>query len=197
MTQPTSEDALLVAQAKAGDRAAFDGLVRRHSRPCVRLAARLTGNREDAEDVVQEAFAKAYRFLDRFREDASFRTWMLRITLHQAKDNLRRRVRRQGMATMTSLIDPEVAAPAAGPGRTAEARDEVSRLRAALDDLPARQKAALLLKVYEGLPYDEVADALGTTVAAARVYLSLARQSLRRRFDADPDAPARRPEDER
>lgn len=185
MTQPTSEDAPLIAAAKAGDLAAFDGLVRRHARPCARLAKRVTGNREDAEDVVQEAFAKAFRFLDRFREDASFRTWVLRITLHQAKDLLRRKKRRDQMATMTTIADPGVAASSPGPTRTAEAKDEVERLRVALDDLPARQKAALLLKVYEGLPYDEVAEALGTTVAAARVYLSLARQSLRRRFEID------------
>jgi len=193
MTQPTSEDAPLIAAAKAGDLAAFDGLVRRHSRPCARLAKRLTGNREDAEDVVQEAFAKAYRFLERFREDASFRTWMLRITLHQAKDLLRRRNRRDQMATMTTIADPGVATSSPGPIRTAEARDEVERLRIALDDLPARQKAALLLKVYEGLPYDEVAEALGTTVAAARVYLSLARQSLRRRFETDDKNGGTRP----
>lgn len=185
MTHPTSEDAPLIAAAKAGDLDAFDGLVRRHGRACARLAQRLTGSREDAEDVVQEAFAKAFRFLERFREDASFRTWMLRITLHQAKDVLRRRCRRDQMATMTTLKDPEVESTHAGPTRTAEARDEVARLRLALDELPARQRAALLLKVYEGLPYNEVAEALGTTVAAARVYLSLARQSLRRRFETD------------
>lgn len=176
----THEDAPLVAASRRGERAAYETLVRRHARAAARLAHRLLGNREDAEDVVQDAFAKAYVNLATFREEASFRTWLLHIVMHLCHDHLRRRERR---GPTLGLDGVEPATRDAGPGRDAQARDELRSLREAVDDLPPRQRAALVLKVVEGLPYDEVARALGTTVESARVYLSLARQSIRRRVE--------------
>ena len=177
----TDEDQRLIDAARAGRRSAFDELVRRHARPAARLAGRLVGNREDAEDVVQEAFARAFQHLDGFRGGSSFRTWLLRITVHQSQDLLRRRSRSRVTTRDPALGEPLSNEP--GPARRTESRDSVKRLTDALDELPPRQKAALFLKVYEGMSYDEVAAALGTTVAAARVYLWLARQSIRRRFE--------------
>lgn len=179
----TDADAPLVAAARRGDRAAFEELVRRHARPAQRLAARLVGNREDGEDVVQEAFTKAFQNLASFRGDAAFRTWILHITLNQAQDHLRSRRRRPAGASDAAALCDEIAERRAGPNRDAAAREEASELRRAVDELPPRQKAALLLRIYEGMPYREVARVLGTTIAASRVYLALARQSLRRRFD--------------
>lgn len=176
----TNEDAPLVAASQRGDRTAYETLVRRHARAAARLALRQLGNREDAEDVVQEAFAKAFVSLASFRGEASFRTWILHITMNMCHDHLRRR-RRSG--PIARLDGTEPAASGAGPARDAQARDQLESLRAAVDDLPPRQRTALLLKVYEGLPYDEVARVLGTTVESARVYLSLARQSIRRRLE--------------
>lgn len=179
----TDRDTLLVAAAQAGDREAFEDLVRRNARAAARLAGRLLGNPEDAEDVVQESFTRAYQSLAAFRGDASFRTWVLQITLNISHDHLRRRQRRR--SEETDLLRQLDLAPCRTPGpqRRATARDEVSVLNEAVADLPARQKAALLLKVYEGLSYTEVAEVLGTTIGAARVYLALARQSLRKRFE--------------
>lgn len=182
----TSEDALLLAQARIGDRRAFEELVRRHARAAARLAARLLESREDAEDVVQEAFTNAYLALASFREDASFKTWVLHITFNLAQDQLRKRARRERAIGKERPEGAGFPCPAAGPAQRASAREDVERLKNALDDLPPRQKAALLLKVYEGLSYAEVAAVLGTTRAAARVYVSLARQSLRRRFERLP-----------
>ncbi|MFG0316767.1 MAG: RNA polymerase sigma factor [Planctomycetota bacterium JB042] len=176
----THEDAPLVAASRRGERAAYETLVRRHARAAARLAHRLLGNREDAEDVVQDAFAKAFVNLGTFREEASFRTWLLHIVMHLCHDQLRRRERR---GPTLGLDGVEPTTPDAGPGRDAQARDELRSLREAVDALPPRQRAALVLKVVEGLPYDEVARALGTTVESARVYLSLARQSIRRRVE--------------
>ncbi len=175
-------DRPLVIAAQGGDTAAFAELVKRHSRACFRLAAKTLGNAEDAEDVVQETFTRVYQSLPRFRGDASFLTWALRITHHLAHDHLRGRRRR------SAAIEPAVEAPqeapdrAAGPARESAARDDAAALRIALDLLPVRQKTALFLKVWEGLPYTEIARVLGTTVGAARVYLSLARRELRRRL---------------
>lgn len=175
----TDEDASLVAASQSGDRAAYETLVRRHARAAARFAHRLLGNREDAEDVVQDAFAKAYGNLGAFRGDASFKTWLLHIVLHLGQDQLRRRKRRpvEGLEG----VDPPSREPE--PERDAATRDELLALREAVDDLPPRQRTALALKVYEGLSYPEVARVLGTSVESARVYLSLARQSIRRRVE--------------
>ena len=185
-TQPmanTDLDAPLVEQARQGDRAALETLIRRHSRPAARLAVRLLGNREDAEDVVQESFTRAYLNLKNFRGRSSFRTWLMRITLNLAQDQLRRRSRRTADSSSALLDLQQLVAPEAGPRRGVEARDQVAHLNRALEELPPRQKTALQLKIYEGLEYTEIAAVLGTTVGAARVYLALARQSLRRRYE--------------
>jgi RNA polymerase sigma-70 factor (ECF subfamily) len=186
----TELEASLVERARQGDRAALEELIRRHSRPAARLAARLLGNREDAEDVVQEAFTKAFLNLESFRgrsagRACTFRTWLMRITLNLAQDHLRRRHRlARGTDRTAELQDvSELAASGAGPRRSVEARDQVEHLNRALQELPARQKTALQLKIYEGLGYQEIAAVLGTSVGAARVYLALARQSLRRRYE--------------
>lgn len=181
-------DASLVAKARRGDLGAFDELVRLHSRMAGRLALRLLGNREDAEDAVQDAFAKAWSHLADFRGDASFRTWVLHITANVAQDLLRKRGRRAGRADAEL---EEAVSELDSPRRTAEARDHLALLREAVDALPPRQRLALLLRIYEGLDYEDVAAVLGTTVNATRVYLALARQSLRRRFGTlfEGDAP--------
>lgn len=181
------QDRELVQAAKTGSTSAFDQLVRLHARAAARLAGRLTGNLEDAEDVVQESFAKAFQNLDSFHERSSFRTWLLHITLHQAQDLLRRRAR-ASRAGLLHTVDNDSATTDPGPIERVAARDQVAALTRALDDLPPRQKAALFLKVYEGLSYTDVAATLGTSVTAARVYLWLARQSLRRRFERLPSA---------
>lgn len=177
------DDLLYVRRSQEGDTRAFAELVRRHARPAARLAIRLLGNREDAEDAVQDAFAKAFASLGRFRAEASFKTWLLHIVLNQAQDQLRRRKRRGPLAAAEPVAEASARSDRPDPLRHAAANDDVRVLNEALDGLPPRQRVALLLKVYEGLPYEEVAVALGTTVPAARVYLSLARQSLRRRFE--------------
>ncbi|MFH0945108.1 MAG: RNA polymerase sigma factor [Planctomycetota bacterium] len=176
-------DAPLVAAARNGDRAALEQLIRRHARAAARLAGRLLGNREDAEDVVQESFTKAYLNLGSFRERATFRTWLLRITLNLATDLLRQRSRRPSPGGLAGQGLEGPPSGAAGPSRRAETREQIDHLHQALCDLPPRQKTALQLKIYEGLTYEEIAAVLGTTEGAARVYLTLARQSLRRRFE--------------
>ena len=179
----TELDAPLIAAARKGDTAPLEQLIRRHARAAARLAGRLLGNREDAEDVVQESFTRAFLNLEKFREKASFRTWLLKITLNVATDVLRKRSRRPGLGDLVGQGTEGPPSPAAGPSRRAEARDQLDHLNQALHDLPPRQKTALQLKIYEGLSYAEIASVLGTTEGAARVYLTLARQSLRRRFE--------------
>lgn len=190
LPQRCDEDSLLVTAAKTGDREAFSSLIRRHARTAARLAHRLLKNREDAEDVVQEAFARAFRKIDTFRGDATFRTWILQVTLNEAYDHLRRRKQRSGSQEDLEALLPELAdRMAPTPHRISSSRDDLDAVTRALEDLPPRQKTALVLKIYEGLSYPEVAQVMGITVLATRVYLSLARQSLRRHFlRSRPDA---------
>src|SRR5262252_4208854 len=110
-------DSAAVERARAGDREAFQGLVERHSRNVFRLAFRMTGNEEDAEDVVQETFLKAYRSLERFAGNAEFSTWVHRIAANCAVDLLRRRVPRQAGARTAEGEEVEIAAGGAGPDR--------------------------------------------------------------------------------
>lgn len=184
-------DARLVATAQRGDRRSFERLVAKHARVAGRLAQHIVRNREDAEDVVQEAFVRAYVHLAGFRGESSFRSWLLRIVFSAAHDHLR--LRRRGapaldLAAVSGPVDLE-------SSERPERLDRIAMLRRAIEELPEKQRAALLLKVYEGLSHDEVARVIRSTAGATRVYLALARQSLRRRFakwfgsDDDGDGP--------
>jgi RNA polymerase sigma-70 factor (ECF subfamily) len=189
-------EARLLDAARSGDLAAFERLIHEHARAAGHLAARLLGNREDAEDAVQEAVFKAHRALAAFRGDCSFRTWLLRITFAVARDQLRKRQRMPRLAVAPA--DPATAIlGGSDPGVAAGDRERLATLRAAIDELPQKQRAALLLKVYEEMPHDAIARVIGSTVGATRVYLVLARRSLRRRFaawlerrDEDPQSDA-------
>lgn len=175
----TDEDATLVAHAQAGDRAAFDALVVRHARSVGRLARRVVGNVEDAEDVVQETFVRVYQHLAGFRGQSSFRTWMLRIALNLAHDRLRARSRAPSPHDLAAGVAPHDVRP---PDHAATHRDDRAALDRAVAELPPRQRLALLMKVVDGLTHVDIAKVLGTTESAARVYLAMARSTLRRRL---------------
>src|SRR5215467_12236594 len=141
-------DETAVARARTGDADAFRVLVERHSRALFRLAYRMTGNEQDAEDVVQESFLRAYRQLSRFDERASFRTWICRIALNCSLDVVRRRKRRseQTGAGDAQGEDPMQSLPARGPtpdriAMSGQARD---RIAAAMGELSAAERTAFV-----------------------------------------------------
>lgn len=175
----TDEDAPLVARARAGDRAAFDALVVRHARSVGRLARRLVGNAEDAEDVVQETFVRVFQHLHSFRGQASFRTWSMHIALNLAQDRLRSRRKTPSPRDLAAGIAPQ---DAVAPDHAASGRDDRAALERAVAELPPRQRLTLLMKVVDGLTHVDIAKVLGTTESAARVYLAMARSTLRRRL---------------
>jgi len=158
---PESQDSdgELVARYLRGDGSAFDALVLRHRLAVYRVAYRLLGSHEEADDVSQEAFLRAYRALPGFRGDASFRTWITRVT----------------------TVPIEKAAPpkeeAAGP--EAALRREV---RLAVRDLPRRQRQVLILKVYEGMKFAEIAQAAGMSIGTAKATFFQAVRNLRTRL---------------
>jgi RNA polymerase sigma-70 factor (ECF subfamily) len=168
----------LVAAAKAGDRAAFDEVVRATYIGTYTLAYRLTGNEEDAKDVVQEAYLRAYRGLGRFRGDAAFSTWLYRITANCAASAVshRARDRHQQLDDEAEMTDPR---PEIDPEAMAEATVLRQRLQVALETLPPRLRAVVVLRDVYDLPHDAIAAELGITEAAAKVRLHRARRKLR------------------
>ena len=171
----------LVAAAKAGDRSAFDELVRATYTDAYTLAYRLTGNEEDARDVVQDAYLRAYKGLKRFREEAQFSTWLYRITANCASTTLSRRSKN----THDDLEDEETMADERhdyDPQFRAELSLERDRVSAAVANLPPRLRAVVVLRDIYDLPHEAIAEELGISEAAAKVRLHRARKKLRERL---------------
>ena len=168
----------LVAAAQTGDRAAFEGLVRATHADVYTLALRLTGDEEDARDVTQEAYLRAYKGLHRFRGDAQFSTWMYRITANCASTLLtgRRRRRHEELPEDMPLADPH---PDIDPVAMAEAGLLRSRVNDALQELPPKLRAVVILRDVYDLSHEAIAEELGITEAAAKVRLHRARRKLR------------------
>jgi RNA polymerase sigma-70 factor (ECF subfamily) len=177
-----AEDDALVAQARAGDQDAFRGLVERHSRQVFRLAYRMTGNEQDAEDVVQEAFLRAYRRLAQFEMKSQFGSWLHRIAANCAYDLLRSRARRDEQPLEP---DPEESS-APTPAADAPAPDQLlwgvevgRRVKAAMGRLSHLEKSAFVLRHYEGLTMDEIGGVLGVEANAAKHTVFRAVRKLR------------------
>jgi RNA polymerase sigma-70 factor (ECF subfamily) len=177
MPEP-SGSAALVAAARGGDQEAFEQLVRETYADTYTLAYRLTGNEEDARDVVQESYLRAYRGLDRFRGDAQFSTWLYRITANCANTHLGRRSRRRTdhLADDVVLADPD---PEVDPSARADATLLRDRLEVALDRLPPKLRAVVVLRDVYDLPHEAIAAELGISESAAKVRLHRARKKLR------------------
>jgi RNA polymerase sigma-70 factor (ECF subfamily) len=167
----------LVRRARDGDRAAFDGLVRAHFKRVYAFTHRLIRSHEDAEDLAQECFVRAWRALPHYREEAAFATWLCRIALHLAQDHRRSGARR----AIAIPVEPETPASAASSPAEALTRGEMAQeVAAALDRLPARLRAALVLRTIEGREYDEVAEITGVKSTTARTQVMQARKLLQR-----------------
>jgi RNA polymerase sigma-70 factor (ECF subfamily) len=171
----------LVTAAKAGDRSAFDELVKATYAETYTLALRLTHNEEDARDVVQEAYLRAYKGLKKFREDAQFTTWLYRITANCAATQLGKgnRHRHEDLDDQVAVFDER---PESDPEAQADAGILRDRLSVALAHLPPRLRAVVVLRDVYDLPHEEIAEELGITEAAAKVRLHRARKQLRERL---------------
>jgi RNA polymerase sigma-70 factor (ECF subfamily) len=168
-----------VRQVLKGDRAAFGEIVRATSDRLVRLAARMTGNMADAEEIVQDAYVKAYRALadGRFDRRSSVETWLYRIVTNGAIDALRERARRPEPRDLGA----DVAIGDTGGSDAAEARVALVELASWMRDLPPDQRAALVLKALEGLSSAEIAEVTESTEGAVEQRLVRARAALRER----------------
>jgi len=172
------DDEALLDRARRGDRDAFAELVERHQDGLYTMALRLLGRPEDAADVVQETFLRAYVNLPRLRP-ASVRAWLFRVAVNAAHDVHRRTARRP----VTSLEDAEgkildLPDPALGPEASAEARERAAVVREALLRLPLEYRACVVLRDVNDLSYEEVAEALRVPLGTVKSRLSRARAQV-------------------
>jgi RNA polymerase sigma-70 factor (ECF subfamily) len=169
-------DLELVEAGRSGDDAALGSLVRRHHEAAFRVAVSLVNDDDLAQDVVQDAFMKAFRALAGFRGDSSFRTWLLTITANEARGALRRRGRRKE----TAIEDAgEVASEEMGPAGAAIVAQEAGRARKMLEQLPEKQRMSVTLRIEEGLSFKEIGEVIGSSEGAARVNYFLGIRRLR------------------
>lgn len=169
-----------VFKAREGDEEAFAALVRQHSRRVFQLAFRMTRNEQDAEDVVQESFLRAYRQLNHFQARADFGTWLYRITANCAIDHLRHR--QQKVQKRTDAIDTageQLVAGAPGPERLAASAQLQRAMDAAMDELTSTERAAFTLRHHEGRSIEEICSLLSLGKSAAKHAVFRAVRKLR------------------
>jgi RNA polymerase sigma-70 factor (ECF subfamily) len=189
VNEPVSEELSLVQAAKKGDVGAFGELVKRYDRNVFRIALHITQNREDAEDVVQDAFLKAYENLEQFQGQSKFYTWLVRIAVNEALMKLRRR-RPERMVSLDQEVQTEedsmpreVADWSPNPEQLynqAELRDILGKT---IQGLPPSFRTVFVLRDVEGLSTEETAQALELSVPAVKSRLLRARLQLRERLN--------------
>ncbi len=179
-------DEAQVAQAQGGDQDAFRVLVERHSRSLLRLAYRMTGNEHDAEEVVQEAFLRAYKRLDRFESRANFGTWLYRIGVNCALDLMRKRKqqsshRQQPTGDGEEASDPleTAVSPDPGPDRLMLSGELRKRVTIAMADLSPVERTAFVLRHFEGQSIEEIGRVLGLGAGATKNSVFRAVQKMR------------------
>jgi RNA polymerase sigma-70 factor (ECF subfamily) len=187
-SQTGIDEATLVAQSREGDTKAFGELVRRYEGKIFRLAQHVTQNREDAEDVLQETFMKAYEHLDQFQGNSKFYTWIVRIAVNQALMKLRRRKTDKSVSldeaidTGEDTIVREIAAWDEDPEERFSREELGDILDTAIQGLEPPYRSVFVLRDIDELSTEETADALGLSVPAVKSRLLRARLQLREKL---------------
>ena len=171
-----AEDRLLAAQARSGDVSAFEELVRRYRNDVFALSYHFVRNREEAWDISQEVFIKAYRSLKWFRGDASFKTWLMRITANHCKDHFKKR--RLDTIPFEDAVKTEARAALPTPTERLEAAELGAAIEKAVDMLPAKHRTAFVLREYEGLSYQDMAKVMRCNLGTVMSRLHHARKKL-------------------
>lgn len=187
-SQAGTDESVLLAQSREGDTGAFAELVRRYEGRIFRLAQHITQNREDAEDVLQETFMKAYEHLDQFKGDAKFYTWIVRIAVNQALMKLRRRKTDKSVSldeqidTGEDTIVREIAAWDEDPEQRFTREELHGILDRAIQSLDPPYRSVFILRDIDELSTEETAEALGLSVPAVKSRLLRARLQLREKL---------------
>jgi RNA polymerase sigma-70 factor (ECF subfamily) len=176
-----------VERAQSGDSDAFRLLVEQNSRAVFRLAFRMTGNEQDAEDVVQETFLRAYRQLDKYEARSSFSTWLYRIASNYSLDLIRMRKRhedkRERGKTEERDILQTIPVNSPGPDRIVYSSQVQERVNEAMNELSPQERTAFVLRHFEGMSIEEIGEALGTGTNATKHSIFRAVQKLRRSLE--------------
>lgn len=177
-------DVALVYRAREGDYGAFEQLFERHRALVYRFAYQMTNRRDDAEDIVQEAFVRAYQNLHRYRDEAKFTTWLLRIVTNLCTDQARMSQRRTALEQQEAMgaLDWMTVGDIDDPVQNLEADRRRGALRKALAALPAHHRSVIVLRDIEEREYPDIAEILGCTVGGAKLRVLRARRALRDRI---------------
>jgi RNA polymerase sigma-70 factor (ECF subfamily) len=182
---PTATDEDLVVAFQSGDIPAFDQLVRRWDRRIQGVIYRIVGNHDEARDLSQEAFLKAYRALGTFKQEARFSSWLYQIAINATRDRLRRRRRRQDLSLDDVEERSETSLRDAGPSALdlIESSDLSRVVAAAMAALPEEQREVVILKEYEGLTFPEIAETLDVPLSTVKTRLYRGLGQLRVRLE--------------
>lgn len=169
----------LVARAQAGEYQAFEELVRLYRNDVFAVSFHFVHNREDAWDISQEVFVKAFKALNRFRGDASFKTWLLRIASNQCKDFLKKR-RLKTVSFDETILAEAASATTDEPRQLLENKELAAAIQKALDGLSHKHRTAFILREYEGLSYEDMANVMECNLGTVMSRLHHARKKLQK-----------------
>ena len=185
MEQHVTEEEQWIGAARQGDTTAFGRLVEAYQNPVYNLAYRMLGNGPEAEDAAQEAFIRAYRYLDSYDPSRPFSTWLFSIASHYCIDQLRRR-RIDWLPLKEELAEPvRLASASPNPEAVVTARDREAWVQNLMGTLSPTDRAAMTLHYWYDCPYDEIADVLDLTVSAVKSRLYRARRALAEQMEGE------------
>jgi RNA polymerase sigma-70 factor, ECF subfamily len=174
--EPDAEEfAILLERAKAGDVSAFERIIVRYERRVLSVSWRLLGKLEDAQDASQEVFLRAFRYLHRFDSRRPFEPWLMKMTVNVCHDLGKKRQQQP-----ESVIDPDSVRATGSPHHDLQTEEQKKLLYTALQRLPEKERAAIVLRDIEGLSTAEVAEVLGSSEATVRSQISTARLKIRK-----------------
>lgn len=180
-------DAELVESCLTGRRESFDVLVERHQRHVYQLCYRFAGNHEDASDLVQDVFIRAYRGLRGFKGDASLGTWLYRIGVNVCLNKVGAKTRKdEALDPLLAASDERIASSAESASDAMLRGERAVQVRAAIARLPKKQRATLILRVYHELPHEEIAGILGSSVGAVKANFFHALNNLKKLLNDTP-----------
>ena len=179
-------DQELIARCQAGDLDAFGQIYARYERVVYRYAYHMLGDPDDADDIKQDAFLKAYRTLPGFRGDCSLLTWLLKVTGNLCRDRHKTRTRRGETALLPETVAelPDMTELGGDPAKLLERKDLHQSLYRVLAALPENQRELIILRDVQGLSYQQIADVLNCSVASVKLRLFRARRGFRDRMES-------------
>jgi len=180
--QPERTDQALVTACLEGDKSAFDEIVERHQRSVYKVCLRITGNHEDASDLAQETFVRAWKGLASFKGQAALSTWLYRIAVNVSINRVSAKRPESALVDPDRFVDTSAEAPGAGLMR----QERAQAVRRAIAALPDKQRATLILRTYHELSHQEIADILGSSVGAVKANFFHALANLKKILGSEP-----------